>query len=65
MDTNKGKTYAKGLVVDFDSKVGLSDVKKNEVQKFNLILTSIAFGLPLALIISYGISINLYQFGKL
>jgi len=64
MYMNKDKTYAKELVVDIDDKIALSDIKKIEIEKFNLLLTSIAIGLPLALIISYGISINLHPFGK-
>lgn len=46
-----GKSFSKQSVIDFNDKIALSDVRKIESDKFNLTITLIAVGVPLALII--------------
>lgn len=51
LEMMKGKSFDKKSILDFDGKIALSEVLKIEADKFSLILTLIAVGVPLALLI--------------
>lgn len=51
LEMMKGKSFDKNSILDFDGKIALSEVLKIEADKFSLILTLIAVGVPLALLI--------------
>ena len=51
LEMMKEKAFDKKSILDFDVKIALSEVLRIEADKFSLILTLIAVGVPLALII--------------